>query len=72
MSSDYGGVHEYADDGKEVLLSQPRDVEGLVKNICYLIENAEKRFQLAYAGYEKINRNFSRESSVEKMLKILN
>ena len=26
VSSDYGGVHEYADDGKEVLLSQPRDV----------------------------------------------
>lgn len=31
VASDYGGVHEYATDNRNALLSPPRSVEGLVK-----------------------------------------
>lgn len=54
VSSDYGGVHEYTVPGRNVLLSDPKDVQGLVDNVSYLIENNDKRIELANNGYHDI------------------
>ena len=56
ISSDYGGVHEYTTEGRNVLLSAPRDVEGLVKNVSYLLANDEERIRIAENGYHDIKR----------------
>lgn len=54
VSSDYGGVHEYTVLGRNVLLSAPKDVQGLVDNVSYLIEHDDKRIELAGNGYHDI------------------
>ena len=54
VSSDYGGVHEYTVSGRNVLLSAPKDIQGLVDNVSYLIENNDKRIELANNGYHDI------------------
>ena len=54
VASDYGGVHEYAIDGRNVLLSPPKDVEGLVEHISYLFDHDDERIKLAQQGYEDI------------------
>lgn len=54
VASDYGGVHEYATDGRNVLLSPPKDVEGLVEHISYLFDHDDERIKLARQGYEDI------------------
>lgn len=54
VASDYGGVHEYATDGRNVLLSPPKDVEGLVEHISYLFDHDDERIKLAQHGYEDI------------------
>ena len=51
---DYGGVHEYATDGRNVLLSPFKDVEGLVKHISYLFDHDNERIKLAQPEYENI------------------
>lgn len=56
ISSDYGGVHEYTKEGRNVLLSAPRDVEGLVRNVSYLLVNNEERIRIAENGYHDIKR----------------
>lgn len=53
VSSDYGGIHEYATD---VLLSPVRDVEAMVDSFIYLIENQNERIRLA----SNENRNIKR------------
>lgn len=54
VSSDYGGVHEYAEDGRNVLLLPPGDVDGLVDHISYLFDHPDERIRLAENGYHDI------------------
>lgn len=56
VASDYGGVHEYAEQGRNVLLSAPRDVDGLVKNLIDLLNHDDKRIMLARNGYNDIKK----------------
>lgn len=56
VASDYGGVHEYTENARNVLLSPPKDADGLVKNVTYLFEHDDKRIELAQHGYEDIQR----------------
>lgn len=56
VASDYGGVHEYAEDGRNVLLSAPKDVEGLVKHVSYLFDHDDIRIKMSKQGYEDIQR----------------
>lgn len=70
IASDYGGVHEYTNNGINVLLSQPRDVNGLVKNIKSLFEDDDKRIFLAKNGYIDIQK-FSLNQAVEQFEKVI-
>ncbi|RGS70688.1 glycosyltransferase family 4 protein [Mitsuokella sp. AF21-1AC] len=54
VASDYGGVHEYTVEGRNVLLSAPKDVDGLINNISRLFDDEKKRIQLAENGYKDI------------------
>lgn len=65
VASDYGGIHEYATDGRNVLLSPPKDVEGLVEHISYLFDHDDKRIELAQKGYEDIKK-FDWKEAVNK------
>lgn len=56
VASDYGGVHEYAENGRNVLLSEPKDVKGLVDNVIYLFEHEKERITLAQNGYHDIQK----------------
>lgn len=70
VSTDYGGVHEYATPDEDVILSPVRDVEAMVSNFITLIENQEERIRLAVNG----NRNIKRldwDKSVEIFQSIL-
>lgn len=70
VASDYGGVHEYTTDKRNVLLSAPKDVEGLVEHVSYLFDDDDKRIQLAQQGYEDIQR-FDWDKSVAKFEVVL-
>lgn len=70
VSSDYGGIHEYAEEGRNVLLSEPKDVEGLINNVSYLLDNNNKRIQLAENGYNDIQK-LNWDNSVVKFEKTL-
>lgn len=56
VASDYGGVHEYTENGRNVLLSAPRDVDGLVKNLLELLTHKDERIKLAKNGYDDIKK----------------
>lgn len=47
VSTSYLGVHEYAQNGENALLSPIKDVDSLSKNIVKLIENDDLRIKLA-------------------------
>lgn len=69
VSSYYGGVHEYIVNGRNVLLSLPRDVNGLVKNVSYLIENDIEHINIAKAGVEDI-KTLDWKNNIEKLEEI--
>lgn len=50
VSTDYPGVHEYAENEVNALLSPVRDPELMAKNIIRLFENDDLRKRLALAG----------------------
>jgi glycosyltransferase involved in cell wall biosynthesis len=56
VASDYGGVHEYTEEGRNVLLSMPKDVNGLVDHISYLFDHNNQRIQLAEQGHQDIQK----------------
>ncbi len=70
VSSDYGGVHEYAEDKKNVLLSPPGDVEGLVEHVSYLFEHPEERIRLAENGNKDVQQ-LNWERSLDKFEEVL-
>ena len=70
VASDYGGVHEYTEEGRNVLLSVPRDVNGLVKNISYLFDHDEERIKLAQNGYKDIQK-LDWNRAVDKFEKVM-
>ena len=69
-ASDYGGVHEYTTDGRNVLLSAPKDVDGLVEHVSYLFEHDDKRIELAKRGYEDIQ-SLDWNKSVDKFEELM-
>lgn len=54
VSTDIGGVRDYAIDMQTALLSPPQDPAKLAKNVLKLLNDDNLRLQIAKAGYEKI------------------
>ena len=55
ISSNYLGVHEYTEDGRNVVLYEPKNVESLVEKVSSLIENNDLRIKIAKQGCEDIH-----------------
>lgn len=53
-STDYQGVHEYAIDGVNALLSSVKDVDALVANVSRLFDEDELRYRIAKAGVQSV------------------
>ena len=70
VSSDYGGLHEYTIEGRNVLLSPPKDVEGLVRNVSYIFDHEVERVRIATNGYNDIH-ELDWDKSVEKFEKVM-
>lgn len=56
VSTDYGGVHEYTTPGEDVILSPAKDVDAMVANFVYLIDNQDERIRLAMNGNKNIKK----------------
>jgi glycosyltransferase involved in cell wall biosynthesis len=70
VSTDIGGVHDYAENGVTALLSPPGHPEALADNIIRLLKDDDLRIRLAKAGYERIQ-EFTWERSTDLLEKAL-
>jgi glycosyltransferase involved in cell wall biosynthesis len=70
VSTDIGGVNDYAGQEKTALLSPPRNQEALTKNFLRVLEDDDLRIRLAKAGYERIQ-EFTWERSTDLLEQFL-
>ena len=61
-----GAVPDYAIADKTALVSEIGDIEGLAKNIIYLVENRNERNRIAENGYNYI-KQFTWERATEQL-----
>ncbi len=54
VSTDIGGVRDYAVHGETALLSAPEDPRALAENLMRLLRDDDERIRLARAGHERI------------------
>lgn len=70
VTTDIGGVYDYAIHEKTALLSPPKNPSALAANIERLLNDNDFRIDLAKSGHELI-KNFTWENSVSKMERAL-
>ena len=70
VSTDYEGIHEYAIDGVNALLSPVRNPEAMADNIRRLMDSDEMRISIVKQGIETAQ-NRTIASAVNKLEKIL-
>jgi len=70
VSTDCGGIREYAEHEVNALLSPPKDPQALAQNVLRLLEDDDLRVRLAKAGYERI-RKFTWKKAVDQFEKII-
>ena len=70
VSTDIGGVRDYAEHGVTALLSPPKDPEALAANLLRLLQDDELRIRLAKAGHERIQ-EFTWERSTDLLEQFL-
>jgi len=70
VSTDTGGVRDYAVHEETALLSPPKDPGALARNLVRLLKDDDLRIQLARAGHEKIQ-EFTWERSTKLLEKFL-
>jgi glycosyltransferase involved in cell wall biosynthesis len=67
VTTNVGAIPDYTIPGETALVSPPRAPELLAENIIKLVEDDELRKQIAEAGYNHINKNFSWDKSTEAL-----
>lgn len=70
VSTDCGGIREYAEHEVNALLSPPGDPQTLAQNILRLLEDDDLRVRLARAGYQQIQ-EFTWDKAVTKFEEVL-
>jgi glycosyltransferase involved in cell wall biosynthesis len=70
VSTDCGGIREYAEHEITALLSAPEDVEALASNLARLLEDEDLRLRLAKAGHERIQK-FTWDKATDKFEEIV-
>jgi len=71
ISTNVGGIPDYIIDGKTGLLCAPNLPDKLSDHLLYLLQNEEKRKEIARAGYEHIQQ-FAWDRSVDLLEDIFN
>ena len=62
-----GGVVEAVEEQKTALLSEEKDVSGLIENIASLLENSTLRHDMGAAGRERVEENFDVRKQCAKL-----
>jgi glycosyltransferase involved in cell wall biosynthesis len=70
VSTDCGGIREYAEHEITALLSAPGDVEALASNLARLLEDEDLRLSLAQAGHRRIQ-EFTWQKAVDQFEEII-
>ncbi len=70
VSTDCGGIREYAEHEVNALLSPPKDPQALAGNILRLLKDEDLRVRLAKAGYKRIQ-DFTWEKAVNEFEKAI-
>ena len=70
VSTDIGGVRDYAEHEVTALLSPPKNPEALAQNIVRLLEDDELRIRIAKAGHQRIQ-EFNWERSTDLLEQFL-
>lgn len=70
VSTDCGGIREYASQEVNALLSPPRDPQALAQNVLRLLKDDDLRLRLAQAGQERI-KNFTWEKATDEFEKAI-
>ena len=65
-----GGIPEMIANGQNGFLVAPEDVDGLAKACNHLLENPEKRLDMAEEGWKTVNRKFSVKRQVDQLKKL--
>lgn len=71
VTTDYAGGREYAIDGNNALISKPKDVDTMVKNVIKLFED-ERLLQFISSNGIDTSKKFGFERSAEKFWKVIN
>ena len=69
VTTDTGGCRDYAIDGMTALVSKPRDIEGLARNLISLLSNDSLLERLSETGYQKIQ-EFSWDDNCRKLARL--
>lgn len=72
VTTDSLGVREYAKEGITALMSEPQKPKKIADNILYLINNQDKRHELALNGHNYVLDKFTWEVSFNKFIRLLN
>jgi len=70
VSTDCGGIREYATQGVNALLSPPGDPQALAQNVLRLLEDDDLRLRLARKGHERIQ-SFTWEKATDEFEKAI-
>ena len=70
VSTNVGAIPDVAINGKTALISEPKDIESMAKNIITLIKDSKMREKIAVDGYEYVKK-LTWEKAVDKMERIL-
>jgi glycosyltransferase involved in cell wall biosynthesis len=70
VTTDNGGSRDYAIDGETALVSAPRDVDAMAKNVLELLRDDDRRVALARAG-ERFVRRFDWDRSAASLEDLL-
>ena len=66
-STDYSGVHEYAVNQENALLSPVRNAEAMAANVSKLFDDENERYRIAGNGIRSLER-FSWDAAMEKFV----
>ena len=72
VCTDIGGHQDYAFDNQTALVTVPQKVDDMADKLTILLEDNNKRIQLASAGNQFITQNFSWNRSVQLLLNTFN
>lgn len=70
VSTDCGGIREYAEHEVTALLSAPGDVEALASDLARLLEHEDLRLRLAQTGHRRIQ-EFTWQKAVDQFEEII-